>query len=342
MNRKTTKIQSINLALQGGGSHGAFTWGVLDYLLEQEQVHLEALSGTSAGAVNAALLISGYQIEGREGAKQALENFWRAISRSGFSNLLDHSDSHLMKNKWSLDDSPFFLWFDVISRVASPYQFNPLNLNPLKAILNSHIDFKQLGCCSDIKIFVSATNVETGQVKIFRNDEITVDVILASACLPMLFQAVEIDDTPYWDGGFMGNPVLHPFYYECDSRDVVIVKINPLYRPGTPKTARDILNRMDEINFNSSLLKDLRAIHFVKRLLKQHKIEDDEYKDMLIHIVDGDECLVPLSASSKFNTEWEFIKYLHDTGRRTAQQWFKANRRHIGKKSSFDLDELFQ
>ncbi len=340
MASKNKQTKAINLALQGGGSHGAFTWGVLDYFLEQDAIEIESISGTSAGAVNAALLISGFEIGGKERAKNALKKFWQAVSDSGLHNLIPRSPFNQFNGDWSLDDSPVFFWFDLMTRVTSPYQINPLNINPLKKLLESHIDFSKLNRCSQIKIFVSATNVETGQAKIFHNNDINIDVILASACLPLLLQAVEIENTPYWDGGFMGNPVLYPFYYECNSPDIVIVKINPFKRAGTPTTAREILNRMDEINFNSSLIKDLRAIRFVKKLLSEHKIDNDEYRNVFIHIIDGDEHLLPLSASSKFNTEWEFIQYLHDCGREVAEKWLKDNNKHLGKKSSFNLDEL--
>ncbi len=341
MKDKNKPTKAINLALQGGGSHGAFTWGVLDYFLDQRSLEIESISGTSAGAVNAALLISGYEAGGRAGAKQALADFWRAVSSSSLHKLVSRSLFDHFNSRWSLDDSPAFLWFDLMTRVTSPYQINPLNINPLKTLLQSHIDFNQLNCCTEIKIFISATNVETGQVKVFRNREVDIDVVLASTCLPLLFQAVEIENIPYWDGGFMGNPILYPFYYECDSRDIVIVKINPFARTGTPKTAREILNRMDEINFNSSLIKDLRSIRFVQKLLAEHKIDDEKYKAMLIHVIDGDEHLLPLSASSKFNTEWDFIEHLYNCGREIAEKWFKGNRKHLGKKSSFDLDDLF-
>ena len=326
MTGKNRQPKTINLALQGGGSHGAFTWGVLDYLLEQQTLEIES--------------ISGFESNGKTGAKDALKNFWQAVSQSGLHNLVPRSIFNQLNGDWSLDDSPVFLWLDLMSRVSSPYQSNPLNINMLKSLLEEHVNFDKLNQCSQITAFISATNVETGQAKIFHNDEINIDVILASACLPLLFQAVEINNTPYWDGGFMGNPVLYPFYYECDSRDIVIVKINPFERQGTPKTAREILNRMDEINFNSSLIKDLRAIRFVKNLLADHKIDDEKYRNMLIHIIDGDQHLLPLSASSKFNTEWDFIQHLHGCGRQIAEQWLKRNHKLLGKKSSFNLDEL--
>ena len=340
-NSKSKKIDPVNLALQGGGAHGAFTWGVLDYILQQETIEIESISGTSAGAVNAAVLISGYEAGGRQGARDALKKFWRLISRPSFHRLVSQSLPAAMHSQWSLDKSPFFLWFDLVSRVSSPYQLNPLNINPLKSVFESSINFELIHCCTDIRLFVSATNVETGQARIFHNKDIDIDVMLASTCLPLLFQAVEIEGTPYWDGGYMGNPVLHPIYYESDSNDILIIKINPFKRSGVPKTARDILNRIDEINFNSSLIKDLRAIRFVQRLLDEHKINAENYKRMLIHVIDGDEYLLPLSASSKFNTEREFIDFLHQAGLDVAEQWFVKNKRYIGKKSSFDLDALF-
>ena len=342
MSAKAKKNKPINLALQGGGAHGAFTWGVLDYILHKEDLEIESLSGTSAGAVNAAVLISGFESAGRAGAREAMKKFWSSVSRPDFHAALNKALPNPMQKDWSLDKSPFFLWFDLLSRVSSPYQLNPLNINPLKSILEESINFDLINHCTKIKLFISATNVETGQAKIFHNRDVDVNVMLASTCLPLLFQAVEIEGTPYWDGGYIGNPVLYPVYYECDSKDLLIIKINPFKRAGTPTTAREILNRIDEINFNSSLIKDLRAIRFVQRLLSEHKVRSENYKHMLIHVIDGDEYLVPLSASSKFNTEKQFIDFLHTAGWNVAEQWFSENQGHLGKKSSFDLDALFQ
>ena len=342
MGAGTKKSKPVNLALQGGGAHGAFTWGVLDYILQCEDIEIESLSGTSAGAVNAAVLTCGLESGGRDGAREALGKFWASVSRPDFHQSISKALPGAIRNDWSLDKSPFFLWFDLISRVSSPYQLNPLNINPLKAVLEESIDFDLIKHCTKIKLFISATNVETGQAKVFHNQDINVDVMLASTCLPLLFQAVEIDNIPYWDGGYIGNPVLYPVYYECDSRDLLIVKINPFKRVGTPTTSREILNRIDEINFNSSLIKDLRAIRFVQRLLAKHKVESENYKHMLIHIIDGDDYLVPLSASSKFNTEKQFIDFLHQAGLKVAEQWFDDNRKHLGKKSSFNVDALFE
>ena len=342
MGVSTKKIKPINLALQGGGAHGAFTWGVLDYILQCDDIEIESLSGTSAGAVNAAVLISGFESGGRVGAREALKKFWASVSRPEFHKTINQALPKAIRSDWSLDKSPFFLWFDLVSRISSPYQLNPLNINPLKTILEESINFKLINHCTKIKLFISATNVETGQAKVFHNQDVNVDVMLASTCLPLLFQAVEIDNTPYWDGGYIGNPVLYPVFYECDSSDLLVVKINPFKRVGTPTTSREILNRIDEINFNSSLIKDLRSIRFVQRLLVENKVNPEDYKHMLIHVIDGDDYLVPLSASSKFNTEKQFIDFLHQAGLKVAEQWFDDNRKSLGKKSSFDLDALFE
>ncbi|MGH2373115.1 MAG: patatin-like phospholipase family protein, partial [bacterium] len=255
----------INLALQGGGAHGAFTWGVLDTLLEDERIEIEAISGTSAGAMNAAVLADGMMEGGCEGGRRALEEFWSAVSRAALGSPLKRSVWDMMTGNWNLDFSPSYLFLDQLSRLASPYQTNPLNLNPLRDLVLRQVNFERLRRCDCIKLFISATSVRTGKVKVFKHAELSIDALMASACLPLLFQAVEIDGEAYWDGGYMGNPVLFPFFYRCRHPDVVIVQINPLEREDTPTTAPEIMDRVNEITFNSSLMSEFRAIDFVAR-----------------------------------------------------------------------------
>ena len=332
----------INLALQGGGAHGAFTWGVLDCLLEDGRVGIEAISGTSAGAMNAVVLANGFTKGGADGAREALHDFWRAISEAAHASPIRRTPIDMFMGNWSLDTSPGFMFFDLLHRLASPYELNPLNINPLRDVLEDQIDFEAVRGCTKIRLFVSATNVETGRVRVFSCPEITADSVLASACLPFIFQAVEIDGVPYWDGGYMGNPVLFPFFDCCSSSDVMIVQINPIERKGVPTSARDILNRINEITFNSSLLREFRAINFVSRLIDQGVLNDHDYKRVLIHRIDADPHLKPLGASSKLNAEWDFLSHLFDIGRETAAAWLDRNYDALGVRSTLDTRKLFQ
>ncbi len=332
----------INLALQGGGAHGAFTWGVLDKLLEDGRIGIEAISGTSAGAMNAVVVADGLMKGGEDRAREGLRDFWKAVSDAGRGSPIQRSPIDVFMGNWSLDASPSYLFFDFLNRVASPYDLNPLNINPLRDLLAAQVDFETVRACDKMKVFISATNVETGRVKVFRRAELTADTVMASACLPFMFQAVEIEGVPYWDGGYMGNPVLFPFYAHCSSSDVVIVQINPMLREGTPRSAREILNRVNEITFNSSLLREFRAIDFVRRLIDEGRLEDSHYKRVLVHMVHGEEAMKPLGASSKLNAEWAFLTHLHDIGREAAAGWLDANFDKLGKDSTVDLRTLFQ
>jgi NTE family protein len=339
---KAAAPKPINLALQGGGAHGAFTWGVLDCLLEDGRVQIEAISGTSAGAMNAVVVADGLMKGGEEHARAGLDAFWKAVSETAKTSPIQRSPIDVFMGNWSLDASPSYLFFDLLSRVASPYELNPLNINPLRDLVEAQVDFETVRACDKMKIFISATNVETGRVKVFRRAELTADAVMASACLPFMFQAIEIDGVPYWDGGYMGNPVLFPFFHNCSSSDVVIVQINPLLREGTPRTAREILNRVNEITFNSSLMRDFRAIDFVRRLIEEGKLDTTHYKQVLVHMVNGEEEIKPLGASSKLNAEWTFLTHLRDIGRDTAADWLDQNFDKLGKVSTVDLRGLFQ
>ena len=331
----------VNVALQGGGAHGAFTWGVLDRLLEDGRIGLEAISGTSAGAMNAVVVADGIMKGGPDGARQALEDFWQAVSREGAKSPIQRSLANMFTGDWNLDTSPGYLFFDNLSRMVSPYELNPLNYNPLQDLLEAQIDFDRVTTCDKLKLFVSATNVHNGRVKVFTCGEITADVVMASACLPLMFQAVEIDGVPYWDGGFIGNPALFPFFNSCASNDVVLVQINPIERKTTPRTAREILNRVNEIAFNSSLLKELRAIEFVARLIDEGKLDPSDYSQVLLHRIEPGEEMLALSASSKLNAEWAFLIHLRDIGRAAASCWLEESFDRIGKESSVDIRTMF-
>lgn len=328
---------TLDLALQGGGAHGAFTWGVLDRLLEEEDIRIQAISGTSAGAMNAAVLVDGYHEGGREKAKAQLHQFWSEIARIGsvFTPLsaLQGEQPHLKIP--GLDWLSTFNPLDMMTRVFSPYEYNPLNYNPLRQVLENVLDVPHLN--DEIKLYIAATNVETGEARIFRGAEVTVDVLMASACLPFSYQAVEIDGVPYWDGGYMGNPAIWPLIYNTGCHDVLLVQINPLTRAGTPKSAMDIINRVNEISFNSSLIAEMRAINFVRKLIREGKLDANEYAEMRMHRVLPPEGFTAMNAASKMNTSWEFFQLLHQAGRAQMENWLKENKQHIGKKSTLDI-----
>jgi NTE family protein len=339
--KPSIKPMPVNLALQGGGAHGAFTWGVLDKFLEDNRIDIEAISGTSAGAMNAIVIADGLMESGNEGARKALRNFWKAVSDAATMSPLKRTPFDVLTGNWNLDNSPGYIYLDLLSRLYSPYQINPMNINPLRDLMISQIDFKRVRSCDRMKLFISATRVRDGKVQIFNRSELTADMIMASACLPFLFQAVEIDGEAYWDGGYMGNPVLYPFAYRCTCSDVIIIQINPLCCQKTPKSAREILNRVNEITFNGSLLKELRAIDFVARLVDEGALDPLKYKKMLIHIISGEEAFKPFNASSKMNAEWGFIKHLHSIGWNIAEKWLDKNFDKIGRESTVDLRAMF-
>lgn len=336
-----TDGKPINVALQGGGAHGAFAWGVLDYLLEDGRIGIEALSGTSAGAMNAVVLADGMMAGGREGAREALERYWQAVSQAALTSPFQPTVWDALYGNWNLDNHPGFVFFDFVSRMASPYQLNPLNLNPLRTILETTVDFDRLRRCDRVKIFISATNVRTGRGKVFRHDELCPEAILASACLPQLFQAVHIGDDIYWDGGYLGNPVLYPFFYRCTSPDILIIQLNPFTREKEPTTAMEIADRLNEITFNSSLLAEFRALNFVAQLVDQGRIDSTRYKRVLPHIISGAQVLESLTVSSKFNAHWGFLTQLRDAGRATARDWMEQNFEHVGVRPTVDVREYY-
>ncbi|MGM0583124.1 MAG: patatin-like phospholipase family protein [Pseudomonadota bacterium] len=338
----TQAAKPVNLALQGGGAHGAFAWGVLDRILEDGRLEIAAISGTSAGAMNAVAVADGMTRAGPEGARAALDGFWREMSRAARFSPVQRAPIDRLMGNWSLDHSPAFHAFDTFTRMASPYQFNPLAMNPLRDLLERSIDFESVRACTAFHLFVSATNVETGKVKIFPRERLTADMVMASACLPFLFQAVEIDGVPYWDGGYMGNPALFPFHSNPGPDDIVVVQINPIERKGAPRTPEEIRNRVNEISFNGSLLKELRAIDFVDRLIEQGKLSREDYRQLRVHIIENQEALKSLGASSKMNAEWAFLKHLRDIGRETATRWLDANIDAVGNRPTVDLREMFE
>ena len=324
-----------NLALQGGGAHGAFTWGVLDRLLEEPSLAIDGISATSAGAVNAVVLAHGLTVGGREGAKNALFDFWRRMAEMATTSFLQPSWYDRLTRSHSLEHSPGYFLFDLLSRVLSPYQFNPLNYNPLRSVLAEVVDFDRLRRECAVKLFCCATNVRTGKARVFTNSEISVASVLASACLPNFYQAVEIDGEHYWDGGYIGNPALFPLIYNCEARDIIIVHVNPTERPDVPMTAPEILSRINEISFNSSLLREMRAIAFVTNLIDDKSVAN--HKRMLIHAIDADDVMRGLKVNSKLNTDWKFLTYLHGIGRDRADLWLRSHLDMLGVESTVDI-----
>jgi NTE family protein len=328
----------IDLALQGGGSHGAFTWGVLDRLLEENQLRIAGISGTSAGAMNAAVLADGWVDGGAEGARSALERFWRLVSQAAALSPLQRSPLDRLMGRWTLDTSPAYIAMDLMSRVFSPYDLNLMGFNPLRDILAKTIDLDRLAR-SPIKLFVTATRVRTGRGRIFRNGEITPDVLLASACLPTMYQAIEVDGEAYWDGGYAGNPTITPLVRESDAHDTILVQINPTDRPETPRTAVEILNRLNEISFNSPLAKELRMIALLRQVVDPGNSEGARWAQMRTHRIKSD-MLVQFGASSKLNAEWEFVTMLRAEGQRAASEFLDAHGDDLGERSTADLDVL--
>jgi len=328
----------VDLALQGGGAHGAFTWGVLDRLLEEPRLEIEGISGTSAGAMNEAVLISGQAAGGAEGAKAALEQFWRRVSDAALLSPFRRTPLDVMLGRWTLDTSPMFVTLDLMARIFSPYDLNPHGANPLRDILADCIDFYRVAK-SQVKLFVTATNVHTGRGHIFRNADLTPEVLLASACLPTLFQAIEIDGEAYWDGGYAGNPTITPLIRDCASNDTILVQVNPVERPGTPRSARDIINRVNEVSFNATLLKELRMMALLRQVSDPGNSEGARWAKMRIHRISS-ATMTELGYSSKLNAEWDFFIMLRNEGRRSAEAFLAAHGNDLGARSTLDLDGL--
>ncbi|MBX3622422.1 MAG: patatin-like phospholipase family protein [Rhizobacter sp.] len=330
----------VDLALQGGGSHGAFTWGVLDRLLEDEDILFSGISGTSAGALNAAVMATGFHKGRRPGAREALTEFWRDVSRSGSIFSPFSAGQQTLNDSLQLDRLPGYQWVSAFFRSFSPYEFNPLNLNPLRDVVRRHVDEDALQHCK-LNIFVTATSVTSGQARVFTRSELSLDALLASACLPFLFQAVEVDGEPYWDGGYTGNPAIYPLIYNTEALDILLVRINPLVREGTPTRSEEILDRLSEITFNASLMGEMRAIAFVSRLMREGKLDSQRYKDLRLHMVSDDHGLAALGANTKFNTDRAFLERLFEMGRGAADRWLAEHKADIGVRATVDVEREF-
>jgi len=333
------KRKHINLALQGGGAHGAFTWGVLDRLMQDRRIYIDGISGTSAGAINGVVFTDGFIKGGRKGAIEALQTFWRSVSDRALTQTMPHLAPWFDAGKsgWNVDNVPAFMFTDFLTRMFSPYQLNALAINPLREILDEMVDFEGLRAHPDIKLFVSATNVKTCRLKVFRTDEMYVEALLASACLPMMFQAVEFQGEHYWDGGYLANPAIAPLIHDCDSKDVLIVQINPMNRKDVPTSAREILNRINEVSFNSTLVREMNGIATISRLVSEGKLRDTPFHRVNFHMISAEAPMSELGAASKFNPDWDFLRYLYDLGVETTDAWLTENYDRIQVESTLDI-----
>jgi NTE family protein len=342
--RPARSPRPLDLALQGGGSHGAFTWGVLDALLADERLMPDGLSGTSAGAMNAAVLASGWAQGGRAGAREALASFWGAIGgQAGCWGAAQPAAPALPATPpWAFnrDQWPGYALWESWWRLWSPYQLNPFNLSPLRDIVQRHVDVAALQR-GPLQVFVTATAVHTGQPRVFTGPELSVDALMASACLPQSAQAVTIDGEPYWDGGFTGNPALWPLVYETASDDLLLVQINPLRRDRTPMTAADIADRLNEITFNAGLVAEMRAIAFVQKLVRARKVDPTRYKDLRLHRVADEAGLAPFNASSKLNTDPRLLHVLFGLGRAAGERWLAEHAEAVGVRGTVDIERVF-
>ena len=330
-------VKPINLALQGGGAHGAFTWGVLDQLLEDGRVEIEGISGASAGAVNAIMLADGLIRGGPDEARQRLADFWRAVS----------VDGHLPDLQRSVVERlfPFVpregLWMGAMARMLSPYDVNPLNINPLKELIERFVDFEAVRRDQRLELFISATNVQTGDLRVFTRAEVSAEVVMASAALPLLFRAVEIDGVPYWDGGYSGNPAVIPFLRTTATEDALIVQINPQERRKVPTGTREIMSRIDEISFNASLLSELRGVAFANRLIDQGRLprgtRPGEFRRLRLHRIGMEDLGEPLSARGTLKTDYEYFEMLRKLGQRATRRFLDAHFEDIGRRSTIDL-----
>jgi NTE family protein len=350
-------VKNISLALQGGGSHGAFTWGVMHRLMSEPRLYIDGISGTSAGAMNAVVFTDGFVKGRRQGAIDALAQFWdrvadlyhlprsAALAMPGLGipglGVPGFVGGPANGNAWKVDRDPTFMAVDFLTRIFAPTQFNPLNINPLREVLEDIVDFEGLRNHPEIKLFVTASNVRTCKSRVFRTPELTVDTLMASACLPLMFKAVEIEGEHYWDGGYLGNPAIYPLIHECASRDVVIVQINPMNRPEVPTSARDILNRINEMTFNASLVREMFAVATITSLVENGSLTDERYAAVRVHQIGAEAELAALGALSKLNTERAFLEHLHQMGYEAAEKWIEENLDRIGWESTIDLAEKF-
>jgi len=340
MTRRGSRYR-LDLALQGGGAHGAFTWGVLDRLLDDERIGIEAVSGASAGAMNAVVLLDGLAAGGRKGAREALREFWSRVARAASGSAA--ASALFADGGWV--GAPMRWTLEWMGRFLGPTHFNPLDVNPLRDIVASVVDFDRLRATAGPGLFVSATNVHTGRLREFRRPEVTLDVVMASACLPMLFRAVTIEGEAYWDGGYLGNPSLLPLITESPAHDLLLVQINPSRRDAVPTTAAAIVDRVNEITFNASLVRELRTIALLQQVLEEDPVLPagspgrlfDQVAGLRLHRIDGGDLLAGFGVATQLQAGWPFVQRLHRLGFRAADDWLAGPAAHLGRRSSLDL-----
>jgi NTE family protein len=340
---KSSPAKNVNFALQGGGAHGAFVWGVLDHLLEDGRLAIEAISATSAGAMNAVALASGMATGGPACARQKLHDFWLEVSRTDqMLDLFAPLNQWIQALKLPPEYHPFHAIVHTLTHTLPPGLLNPFNLNPLRAVLLKVIDFDRLNTSPDApQLFLNATNVRNGKIKVFQTPSITVDAVLASACLPPYFQAVEIDGEHYWDGGYLGNPAIYPLIYRRGARDVIIVQVTAITRDELPASAADVLHRINEISFNSSLMREMRAVAFATKLIDGGELDKEKHSRMLMHWIGNDRLMSQLGTATQFHPEWNLLCRLRDEGRDAAAKWLNDNLEMIGVRSTVNIAEMF-
>ena len=345
INEPTEKINDgkkrIAIAMQGGGAHGAFTWGVLDRLLEEKDLIIEGVSGTSAGGMNAVCVAQGIMEGGNEGARRLLRTFWESMAEAGKNSIFKPGLLDILMHKWTLHNSPGFVGFDLMTKFLSPYQFNPLGTNPLKDMVEKLFKFDELNKFKDVQIFISATHVYTGKIKVFTNKDLKPEALLASACLPTIYQAVMVDNEYYWDGGFISNPLIYPLIYNCKTSDMMILKLNPTHRNRLPLTPTEIGDRLNEITNNTSIMREMRSVAYITKLIDSGLLDPKKVKRLHMHLIENEGTFQDLGWSSKLNTDIKFFEHLFTEGRKTADKWIEENYKHIGHKTTFDVAEEF-
>jgi NTE family protein len=333
----------ISIAMQGGGSHGAYTWGVLDRLLQEKDLVVEGVSGPSAGGMNAVATAQGILNGGNEGARQLLTEYWNVNSKAGESSIFKPGVLDVLAGKYTMHNSPGFLFFDFITKILSPYQLNPLGTNPLRSIVEQLFDFDKLNEFGAVKVFLAATHVYTGKLKVFSNvnKELCTEALLATACLPTLFAAVLVKGEYYWDGGFIGNPVIYPLIYDCETPDIMLIKLNPTHRNKLPTSASEIGDRLNEITNNTSIMREMRSMHFITKLIDEGIVAPGKMKRLHVHMIEDEKAFYDLGWSSKLNTDKDFLDYLFNAGRKSADKWLEKNYDKINKETTADVEEEF-
>ncbi|MDR1267030.1 MAG: patatin-like phospholipase family protein [Holosporales bacterium] len=333
--------KAISIAMQGGGAHGAFTWGVLDRLFEDGRFIIEGVTGASAGAMNAAGTVQGLLEGGNEGARRVLRSYWDALIESGKTSALKPGPIDQYLNKFTMQNTPMFIMFDLMLKFLSPYQFNPTGSNPLKDLILKVFDFEKIKNNKEYKIFMSATHVYTGKIKVFNTEEFCPEALLATACLPTMYSAVMVNGEYYWDGGFVGNPVIYPLIYECETPDIMVIKLNPTHRNRLPLTSGEIGDRLNEITNNTSILREMRSMHFITKLIDDGLVDPTKIKKLHVHLIQDEAAFQDLGWSSKLNTDKKFIDYLFEAGYKAGDKWIKENFDKVGVETTAPMEDLF-